>query len=98
METEEAKDLEKAAFAGKNLETDKLEQARREQVSRALEENRSARQEQLREVLAEIEGLHQSMQRDGDKAHRLELSRTRTEGDLKALVELSHAGLGEGKA
>ena len=102
METEESKDLEKAVSAGRDLETDRLEQARREQISRALEENRSARQEQLREVLAEIEGLHQTMQRDGDKAHRLELSRARTEGDLKALrdriwntYEVTYAGAEE---
>ena len=102
METEEAKDLEKAAAANKDLETGKLEQARREQISHALEEKRSTRQEQLRETLAEIEGLHQTHQRDGDKAHRLELSRARTEGDLKALrdriwntYEVTYAGAEE---
>ena len=102
MEAEEERDLEKAASAGTDLETGRLEQARREQVSRTLEENRSARQEQLREVLAEIEGLHQAMQRDGDKAHRLELNRARTEGDLKALrdriwntYEITYAGAEE---
>jgi chromosome segregation protein len=102
MEAEDAKDLEKAASAGKALETGRLEQARREQISRSLEENRSARQEQLRELLSEIEGLHQSRQRDGDKAHRLELSRARTEGDLKALrdriwntYEVTYAGAEE---
>ncbi|MER1993892.1 MAG: chromosome segregation protein SMC, partial [Eubacteriales bacterium] len=48
------------------------------------------------------EGLHQTMQRDGDKAHRLELSRARTEGDLKALrdriwntYEVTYAGAEE---
>ena len=102
MESEEAADLERAASAGKDLEMSRLEQARREQVSRALEENRNQRQEQLREILADMEGLHQARQRDADKAHRLELSRARTEGDLKALrdriwntYEVTYAGAEE---
>ena len=85
METEEQKDSETAAGINRDLEMCRLEQARREQTSRSLEEARSVRQEQLRELLADVEGLHQAYQRDSDKAHRLELSRARTEGDLKAL-------------
>ena len=85
MERAGAEDLEKAAAAEKDLEMNRLEQARREQVSKALEESRGERQELLKEILSDIEGLHQTYQRDGDKAHRLELSRARTEGDLKAL-------------
>ena len=85
MEEAEAEDLEKAAAAEKDLEMGRLEQAQREQVSRSLEENRTEKQDKLKEILADIDGLHQAYQRDGDKAHRLELSRARTEGDLKAL-------------
>ena len=85
MEAADANDLAAAAQTEKELEQGRLEQARREQISHALEEDRAGRQEQLREILSDIEGLHQSHQRDSDKAHRLELSRARTEGDLKAL-------------
>ena len=85
MEKSDTADLKSLAEAQKSLETGKLEQARREQVSHALEESRAGKQEQLRTVLTDMENLHQSSQRDGDRAHRLELSRTRTEGDLKAL-------------
>ena len=102
MDAAEAKDLEAAALAGKDLETGRLEQARREQMSRSLEENRAGRQEQLREILSDMEGLHQSLQRDTDKAHRMELNRARTEGDLKALrdriwntYEITYAGAEE---
>jgi len=102
METADAGDLAAAAQTEKELELGKLEQARREQTARALEEDRAGRQEQLREILADIEGLHQSHQRDSDKAHRLELSRARTEGDLKALrdriwntYEITYAGAEE---
>ena len=102
METAEAADLEAAAKAEKELEESRLEQARREQISHALEEDRAGKQEHLAQILADIEGLHQSRQRDGDKMHRLEISRTRTEGDLKALqdriwntYEITYAGAEE---
>ena len=102
MEAAETADLEAAAGLEKELEMGRLEQARREQTAKALEENRSGRQEQLRSLLDDIEGLHQGLQRDTDKAHRLELSKTRTEGDLKALrdriwntYEITYAGAEE---
>ena len=63
---------------------------------------RGTRQQGLKEILSDIEGLHQSRQRDTDRAHRLELSRARTEGDLKALrdriwntYEMTYAGAEE---
>jgi len=87
METLETADREAAAEAEKALEKDRLEQAARENISRALEEDRAAKQEDLKELLADIEGLYQTNQRDNDRIHRLELSRARTEGDLKALRE-----------
>ena len=99
MDQAEAGDLEAAARADKDLELSRLDQAKREAVSRGLEENRAARQEQLAGLLSDMEGLHESLQRDTDKAHRLELNRTRTEGDLKALrdriwntYEVTYAG------
>jgi chromosome segregation protein len=60
-------------------------QAGRENLIRSLEDTRTARQSALREILSDIEGLHQSHGRDAEKMHRLELNRTRTDGDLKAL-------------
>ncbi|MCR5566972.1 MAG: chromosome segregation protein SMC [Clostridiales bacterium] len=102
METAEAADLETAAKAEKDLEQNRLEQARREQAARTLEEDRAGKQELLTGILADIEGLHQSRQRDTDRMHRLELGRTRTEGDLKALrdriwntYEITYAGAEE---
>ncbi len=84
-------EAEEAADAGEARELEKAEQAAREaqegreKVIRALEESRSGRQNALREALSEIEGLHETRGRDTDRMHRLELNRTRTEGDLKAL-------------
>ena len=102
MDTAEAGDLEGAAKAGQELEQGRLEQAQRERISHALEEDRTGKQERLKEIISDIEGLHQTRQRDGDRAHRLELNRARTEGDLKALqdriwntYELTYAGAEE---
>ena len=102
MDATEAADLEAAATAAKELEQGRLEQARRERITHALEEDRAGKQELLKEILSDIEGLHQSRQRDTDRAHRLELSRARTEGDLKALrdriwntYEMTYAGAEE---
>ena len=61
------------------------DQAGREQVTKSLEETRADRQAALRQILADMEGLHQSRSRDAEKAHRLELARSRTDGDLKTL-------------
>ncbi|MBQ9210941.1 MAG: chromosome segregation protein SMC [Clostridia bacterium] len=85
LETEDAADqaeLQKAQAAEAEAQR---QQAGREEIIRSLEETRSGRQAALREILADIEGLHQSRNRDADKTHRLELNRTRTDGDLKAL-------------
>ena len=84
------------------LEEAQREQAGRERITKELEEDRAARQESLRELLSEMEGLHQSHSRDSDRAHRLELARARMEGDLKALrdriwdtYEVTYAGAEE---
>ena len=78
------------------------EQTGRERITGELEATRDARQQLLKELLAEMEGLHQSSGRDTDKAHRLELARARTESDLKALrdriwntYEVTYAGAEE---
>ena len=83
-------------------ETAVKEQEGREQVAKALEEDRARKQQALRDILSEMEGLHESHSRDSDKAHRLELARSRTEGDLKAMrdriwntYEMTYAGAEE---
>ena len=87
LEAGEAEDAEKAAELEKALNAAREDQAGREQITKALEEKRTERQERLREILTDMENLHQSYSRDGDRAHRLELNRARTDGDLKALQE-----------
>ena len=102
MELQEEKDREDAETLEKETEAARQEQARCEQVTRELEEDRSGKQNALREILSDMEGLHQSHNRDADRIHRLELSRTRTDGELKTLqdriwntYEVTYAGAEE---
>ena len=102
MEEADRADGTEAERLGRGLQEARSEQARREQVTKALEEDRAERQARLRDLQADMEALHQAAARDGDKAHRLELTRTRTDGDLKALrdriwntYEITYAGAEE---
>ena len=99
---EETADQGRSAQLSAQLELRRLEQARRERVTRDLEEDRTRRQALLKEILTDMENLHQSVSRDTDRLHRLELSRARVEGDLKALrdriwntYEVTYAGAEE---
>ena len=102
MDAQDASDGIREAELRKALEEATAEQAGRERITGELEQARSARQALLKELLDGMEGLHQSFSRDSDKAHRLELGRARTEGDLKALrdriwnmYEVTYAGAEE---
>ena len=86
----------------KALDEVTAEQAGRERITGELEETRTEKQNLLKELLSDMEGLHQGFSRDSDRAHRLELSRARTEGDLKAMqdriwnmYEVTYAGAEE---
>ena len=87
MAAAEERDLEEAAEREAALEEARRDQGEREKITQSLEADRVKRQGQLKEVLAEMEGLHQSFSRDTEKAHRLDLNRTRVEGELKALQD-----------
>ena len=102
MDAQDEADLETEGTLRKALEEAEAEQAGRERITGELEETRAGRQNLLKELLTEMEGLHQSFSRDSDKAHRLELGRARTDGDLKALrdriwntYEVTYAGAEE---
>ena len=102
MADRDGADLMEKAEKQKALEEASALQAGRERITGELEESRAARQAQLKELLADMEGLHQSFSRDSDRAHRLELARARTDGDLKALrdriwntYEVTYAGAEE---
>ena len=102
LEQQETADNAEAERLQALRETAVREQEGREQIAKSLEEDRTRKQQALRDVLSEMEGLHESHSRDSDKAHRLELARSRTEGDLKAMrdriwntYEMTYAGAEE---
>ena len=102
MNAQDEADTLAEAEKRKALDEVTAEQAGRERITGELEETRTGRQNLLKELLADMEGLHQSMSRDSDRAHRLELGRARTDGDLKALrdriwntYEMTYAGAEE---
>ena len=102
MDGQDRADLAKQEELRKALDEASEAQAGRERVTGELEQARSARQNALKEILSDMEGLHQSFSRDSDKAHRLELGRARTDGDLKTLrdriwnmYEVTYAGAEE---
>ncbi len=102
MDAQDAADAEQETELRRALEEASEAQAGRERVTSELEADRAGKQELLKEILAEMEGLHQSFSRDTDRAHRMELARARTEGDLKTLrdriwntYEMTYAGAEE---
>ena len=102
MDNGDIADAEEGERLQAALEAAQEEQAGRERIAKELEEDRTGKQQALKELLADMEGLHQTYSRDSDKAHRLELTRARTEGDLKALrdriwntYEVTYAGAEE---
>ncbi len=102
METQETADGEEENRLRGLQEAAAGEQTGRERMTKALEDTRAQKQQALHDILTDMEGLHQVYSRDNDRAHRLELSRSRTEGDLKALrdriwntYEVTYAGAEE---
>ncbi len=83
-------------------ETRLLEQKRQEQVTQALEARRAEAQTALRDVLTDMENLHQTLSRDSDRVHRVEMARAKVESDLRTLqnriwdtYEVTYAGAEE---
>lgn len=83
-------------------ETRLLEQKRQEQVTQALESRRAEAQTALRDVLTDMENLHQTLSRDSDRVHRVEMARAKVESDLRTLqnriwdtYEVTYAGAEE---
>ena len=78
------------------------EQKQQETVSQGIEAKRTAAQTRLRDVLHDIEGLHESYKRDGEKQHRLEMTRQRVDSEQRNLenriwdtYKLTYAGAEE---
>lgn len=78
------------------------EQLRQESAAQAIEQRRSQAQSDLRDILSDMENLHEAYNRDSEKLHKIELAKARIEGDQKNLqnriwdtYKLTYAGAEE---
>lgn len=78
------------------------EQLRQESAAQAIEQRRSQAQSDLRDILSDMENLHEAYKRDSEKLHKTELAKARIEGDQKNLqnriwdtYKLTYAGAEE---
>ena len=78
------------------------EQLRQESAAQDIEQRRSQAQSDLRDILSDMENLHEAYNRDSEKLHKTELAKARIEGDQKNLqnriwdtYKLTYAGAEE---
>ena len=78
------------------------EQLWQESAAQAIEQRRSQAQSDLRDILSDMENLHEAYNRDSEKLHKTELAKARIEGDQKNLqnriwdtYKLTYAGAEE---
>lgn len=78
------------------------EQLRQESAAQAIEQRRAQAQSDLRDILSDMENLHEAYNRDSEKLHKIELAKARIEGDQKNLqnriwdtYKLTYAGAEE---
>ena len=78
------------------------EQLRQESAAQAIEQRRSQAQSDLRDILSDMENLHEAYNRDSEKLHKTELAMAHIEGDQKNLqnriwdtYKLTYAGAEE---
>ena len=78
------------------------EQLRQESAAQAIEQRLSQAQSDLRDILSDMENLHEAYNRDSEKLHKTELAKARIEGDQKNLqnriwdtYKLTYAGAEE---
>ena len=102
MDELDAQDAAAIAQVEKDITLRQLEQQRQEALAQAIEQQRTGEQTRLRELLHDIEGLHESYKRDGEKQHRLEMTRQRVESEQRNLenriwdtYKLTYAGAEE---
>ncbi len=102
MDELDRQDAAAIAQAEAELTRRRLAQQQQEEAAQAIETQRNAAQEHLRDLLRDIEGLHESYKRDGEKQHRLELTHQRVESEQRNLenriwdtYKLTYAGAEE---
>ena len=102
MDAQDAQDAADIASVIDEVNRRQQEQARQEQTAQAIEKKRSNESAKLRDILRDMENLHESYKRDGEKQHRLEMTRQRVDSDQRNLqnriwdtYKLTYAGAEE---
>ena len=102
MDELDAQDASAIAQAENDVTLRQLEQQRQEALAQGIEQERVKAQTRLRDLLHDIEGLHESYKRDGEKQHRLEMTKQRIESEQRNLenriwdtYKLTYAGAEE---
>ena len=102
MDELDAQDATAIAQAENDVILRQLEQQRQENLAQGIEQERAKAQTRLRDLLHDIEGLHESYKRDGEKQHRLEMTKQRVESEQRNLenriwdtYKLTYAGAEE---
>lgn len=102
MDALDEQDAAEIAHTNAMVETRQLEQKRQEQIIKSLEERRQQEQDKLKDVLTDMENLHQAHNRDSDRLHRTDLARSKVDNDLRVMqdriwntYEVTYAGAEE---
>jgi chromosome segregation protein len=102
LDEQDALDAQQIADMETAVSMRQLEQRRQEQTAQAIEKRRSEENARLRDILRDMENLHESYKRDGEKQHRTEMSKQRVENDQRNLqnriwdtYKLTYAGAEE---
>ena len=102
MDMQDEDDMNEISVLTFEVETRQAEQQKQEKIAQSLESRRAAAQESLRQILTDMENLHQAYTRDSDHVHRTELARSKVDNDLRTLqdriwntYELTYAGAEE---
>ena len=102
MDAQDAQDAADIASVIDEVNRRQQEQARQEQTAQAIEKKRGDESAKLRDILRDMENLHESYKRDGEKQHRLEMTRQRVDSDQRNLqnriwdtYKLTYAGAEE---
>ena len=102
MDDQDAQDAAQIEVMVGEVNARQQEQRRQEQIAQAIEKRRSDASSLLRDILRDMENLHESYKRDGEKQHRTEMVKQRVENDQRNLqnriwdtYKLTYAGAEE---
>ncbi|MBR3764646.1 MAG: chromosome segregation protein SMC [Clostridia bacterium] len=102
MDALDARDAAEITAAQLEIARRQQIQQRQDEAVQALEKRRAAENARLRDILRDMENLHEGLKRDGDKQHRLEMNRQRVDSDQRNLqnriwdtYKLTYAGAEE---